>query len=359
MLLHSSATIHASALYERSRLMADAKSYIIPCRKNLSPQKRMQRPSTCPIWGTSATAVSVVSNRGDTPKEAFDSERTGGWYIANRLDMEGELQDCDDRVRARLTTWLIDQRRLGEEMPEIDTAVIKEVKRQKDLSVPERADRLLRAAKQTVSDIGKLVELEGYSYFWLAHSESVNGGEVRYLGEYLKHRGWLLHPREYQHAMVFQISVEGYAHLAELDAVNSESDQAFVAMWFDKAMSSAWKEGIEPAIEEAGYIPRRIDRKEFTDKIDDEAVAEIRRSRFLVADFTHGETGTRGSVYYEAGFAHGLNITVIFSCQKDYLDRIHFDLRQYNCIEWERPEDLKDRLVKRICATVGDGPHKA
>ena len=46
------------------------------------------------------------------------------------------------------------------------------------------------------------------------------------------------------------------------------------------------------------------------DKIDDEIIGEIRRSRFLVADFTHGDKGARGSVYYEAGFAYGLGLPV-------------------------------------------------
>ena len=100
----------------------------------------------------------------------------------------------------------------------------------------------------------------------------------------------------------------------------------------------------------------RIDRKEHVNKIDDEIVAEIRRARFVVADFTHGDTGARGGVYYEAGFAHGLDIPVIFTCRKDRLDDVHFDTRQYNHIVWETPEELQDRLAKRIAAVLGDGP---
>ena len=60
----------------------------------------------------------------------------------------------------------------------------------------------------------------------------------------------------------------------------------------------------------------RIDQKEHLNRIDDEIIAEIRRTRFLVADCTQGETGPRGGVYYEAGFAHGLKIPVVmkFRC---------------------------------------------
>ena len=87
-------------------------------------------------------------------------------------------------------------------------------------------------------------------------------------------------------------------------------------MWFDKSMDGLYERGIAPAIEATGYNPLRIDRKDFLGKIDDEIIAEIRHSRFVVADFSHGKDGVRGSVYYEAGFAHGLGIPVIYLCRK-------------------------------------------
>ena len=102
----------------------------------------------------------------------------------------------------------------------------------------------------------------------------------------------------------------------------------------------------------------RIDKNLNVDKIDDEIIAEIRRSRFLVADFTHGEDGARGGVYYEAGFAYGLRLPVIYSCRKDMVDKLHFDTRQYYHIIWETPEELRDGLAQRIEARIGAGPNK-
>jgi nucleoside 2-deoxyribosyltransferase len=127
-------------------------------------------------------------------------------------------------------------------------------------------------------------------------------------------------------------------------------------MWFDASMSKAYNKGIALGVEDAGYKPIRIDRKDHNNKIDDEIIAEIRRSRFLVADFTQGDAGTRGGVYYEAGFAHGLNIPVIFTCREDVIDKVHFDTRQYNHIKWKTPDELRSRLAQRISATIGDGP---
>lgn len=89
--------------------------------------------------------------------------------------------------------------------------------------------------------------------------------------------------------------------------------------------------------------------------IDDEIIAEIRRSRFVVADFTHDkEKGVRGSVFYEAGFASGLGLEVIYSCRKGLEGELSFDTRQYHHILWETPEDLRIQLRDRIRARAGD-----
>src|SRR5271165_6192652 len=84
-----------------------------------------------------------------------------------------------------------------------------------------------------------------------------------------------------------------------------------------------------------GVIPR-IDRKEHDGKIDDQIIAEIRRSAFVVADFS----GHRGGVYYEAGFAHGIGRRVIFTCKQAEIDKLHFDIRQYNTILWTTPNEI-------------------
>ena len=87
-------------------------------------------------------------------------------------------------------------------------------------------------------------------------------------------------------------------------------------MWLDESMGQVWNDAIKPGIEKAGYEAVRIDRKEHVNKIDDEIIAELWRARFVVADFTHGADGARGGVYYEAGFAHGRGVTVIFPAGK-------------------------------------------
>jgi hypothetical protein len=91
-------------------------------------------------------------------------------------------------------------------------------------------------------------------------------------------------------------------------------------------------------------------------KIDDEIVAEIRRSRFIVADFTSEIDKPRGGVYFEARFAFGLNKPVIWTCREDLISSVHFDTRQFNHITWNSPEDLHTKLKNRIGAVLGQGP---
>src|ERR1017187_4242380 len=149
------------------------------------------------------------------------------------------------------------------------------------------------------------------------------------------------------------ITPKGWAYLDSINQANTASNTVFVAMWFDKSVDPA-SVAIEAGIRNSGYEPLRIDRKEHNNKIDDEIVVGIRRSKFLVADFT----GHRGGVYFETGFATGLGLPVIWLCRQDELEKTHFDTRQYNFIVWEvdKLAELSKALQNRIEATIGRGP---
>ena len=150
----------------------------------------------------------------------------------------------------------------------------------------------------------------------------------------------------------YRLTLDSWRRAKELKRNRRDSAQAFVAMWFQPDMNTAFQDGIRPALEEAGYRPLRIDMAEHNDKIDDRIVAEIRKSGLLVADFT----GQRGGVYFEAGFALGLGIPVIWTCREDELGNVHFDTRQYNHIVWTTPDDLRIKLRNRIEATLPNRP---
>ena len=162
--------------------------------------------------------------------------------------------------------------------------------------------------------------------------------------DYLNHVGWIDGTFFQGGAFEGTLTVEGYSRIAATNT-NIDSAQAFVAMWFDDSMDEIYDEGIAPAIRQAGYEPYIVGRDDYIGDVTDKIIAEIRRSKFLVADFTHGDSGVRGGVYYEAGFAHGLNKPVIPICKKEKVDNdpryLHFDTSHLNHILWTdavRPE---------------------
>ena len=126
-----------------------------------------------------------------------------------------------------------------------------------------------------------------------------------------------------------QITPTGWDYLDKAERRTLDSSQAFVAMWFNPSMDSAWNYGIKPALESAAYMPYRVDN-DLSDlgRIDAKIEVEIKRSRFLVADVTGGRQG----VYYEAGYAMGLGLPVIWSVRSDRKDDMHFDTQQYNVV---------------------------
>ena len=163
--------------------------------------------------------------------------------------------------------------------------------------------------------------------------------------------------RGFSRSYAYRVTVSGHVRIAEV-GTNADSSQAFVAMWFHDSMERVYDEGIAPAIHDCGFKAKRIDRDLKVDKIDDAIISEIRKSKFLVADFTHGRKGARGGVYYEAGFAHGLGIPVIFTCRKNMIDEVHFDTRQYAHIPWDTTSELRSSLRDRILARIGEGPNR-
>ena len=150
----------------------------------------------------------------------------------------------------------------------------------------------------------------------------------------------------------FQIKAKGWELAEAIERSPAFKEKAFVAMWFNAQVQPAYHDGIAPAISETGYRPIRIDLQEHSDSVIDRIIAEIKEARFDVADFT----GQRGGGYFEAGFARGLGLNVIWTCKDDHLDQLHFDVRGFNVIVWKSPKDLRERLNTRIRAVVGHGP---
>lgn len=215
----------------------------------------------------------------------------------------------------------------------------------KDGDLIETGDRLLEWIGSRSHRFGGAVRIEAANDYPVICARDAE--EFGYILDYLRDRDYVRpHKRG---ANGIELAPNGWERLERLRVPGRESRTAFVAMSFASEMKDAYSHGIRPAIEEAGYSPVRVDGIEHIDRIDDRIVAEIRRSRFVVADCT----GQRGGVYFEAGFAMGLGLPVLWACRSDDVGRLHFDTRQYNHVVWETPADLRVRLSARILAALG------
>lgn len=214
-------------------------------------------------------------------------------------------------------------------------------------NIPEKINRVLEYIRWHTEHPGANVDVKPAIDYPIAFCRNMD--ELHYYIDHIHSDGLVDGTVVMGPVWHLALTPAGWTYLDNLDRVNDESTQGFVAMWFDNSVNSMFREAIEPAGKAAGYEMIRIDLQEFNDKICDQIIAEIKRSKFVVADVT----GQRQGVYFEAGYALGLGIPVIWTCRSDEIDKCHFDTRQYKHIAWETPDELKEKLKNRILATIG------
>ena len=270
--------------------------------------------------------------------------RCGEFKLTIRVASNIGLRPPKDRVK--ISGWVSDQNRAGT-VPTISFDVLERILARSLPTFAERADRLLLEAVRGQEKLGNYFNIKQPRFVAATYSQDDHEAEFL-LGLLVEQNLVKLGPQ----SNIYQVLPRGYIAVDKLTRRVANGNKGFVAMWFDEDLKSAYEIGFQVGILNAGYDPVRVDRVEHANRIDDEIIAHIRMASFVVADFT----GHRGGVYFEAGFALGLGRQVIWTCQKDDMQDLHFDIRQYNTIDWDNPKDLATRLQHRIEATVGKGP---
>jgi hypothetical protein len=281
-----------------------------------------------------------------TPKpggfEEISCPRCGAYSISGSLI--ASLTSDPEKI-AKLSGWIREQNDYGNN-PELTSYNIDKILANPNPLYSERVDRfLLKCAKTTDFRPGHVSLSEPE---FIATIYGKNSSDLFDVLTYLEKKSYITNITTGD----FRLSIEGMMRVDELMAKNPMSRQAFVAMWFSEDMNSAFSDGFDPAIRAAGYIPVRVDKVEHANDINDEIIVQIKRSRFVVSDMT----GHRNGCYFEAGYAMGLGLPVILTCRHDHKDELHFDLRQFNCLEWSDFDMLKQALTRRILHVIGEGP---
>ena len=339
----------------------------------------------CPIWLTLAK-VSGVQNYDQIE---VNSPRAGGVYRITRSAQITIQRDLHPGLNAKITTWLVEQRLNGISDPIITSDVVKSVRQRDFLPYSKKLDNFFKYLDQLETYVGESIVIRGgteqkSSDTLAAYIEARQGPEIRpeQVDEVAKFinviasAGYITARQPTNDLFGIKIEPKGWEYIEEISRRKSNSDEAFVAMWFDPSLNDVFNTQIEAALNKCGYkSPFRIDHVEHSDKIDDAIIAKMNKSIFVIVDltceiFNHPSptenktkiVEARGGVYFEAGYAMGLGIPVIWTCRRDCVSHIHFDLRQYNQIVWY-PKDgnylvdgqngqisFKEALVNRISA---------
>lgn len=299
---------------------------------------------SCPIcWNNNATIKPL-----DIPDESLVGCPRCGKFIASGLFLAGRSLHLTPCQIGNMSGWIHEQQlNKAVSLDEYGWDFFESLNTP---SVGEKAEKLLLFLARKFPQANQPLEFSGedkdISSCWAANRDEANYLFHQYLVSYKK---FILRLDVGGHP--FLISPAGWDYLHSLRHVNKDSTIGFCAMWFDNRLERLWLDAISPAIDGAGYDPKRIDKHEHNNRIDDEIIAMIRRSRFVIADYT----GNRGGVYFEAGLALGLGIPVIWTCRHGRLGKVHFDTRQYNFVTWEDNNlpDFSKRLQNRIENTIG------
>ncbi len=230
---------------------------------------------------------------------------------------------------------------------------LKKLLDQKEPTVQEKLGLLLKHLGSITEHPGQTVEFDcKYDYPIVC---ARNAEEVMFYFDSLAEQEWLTsEPPFVNHTLPrFTVTANGWHELSRIGQLGVESSNAFIAMSFHPSRDP-FETAISAAVRAAGYLPVRVDQVEHVNRIDDEILARIRSSKFLISDFSLQRNG----VYFEAGFMLGLGRPVIWVCEKDDLKNVHFDARQYNTIDYLNEDDLRTRLQFRIEAILGRGPHR-
>lgn len=303
----------------------------------------------CPICKLEDQKVSI-SDYGE--RLSLDCPRCGRYMITRTAKSSAERKS----LGAKLSAWIRNRTEVGAEQPEIDTKELKDIEAiLPDYSVSQKQLLLLQSIEKNTKFPGQKIDIVtnfDYPLAWAANEE-----EFVYYLRALIERGLVSRvdgPSDLNDSWAFQIVITpaGWSYLDEHSKPSVNSTQAFIAMSFSKDLKSAWENAISPAIRKAGFKPFRVDAEPHLDRIDMKIITEITNSRFIIADVTHQRAG----VYFEAGYALGLGLPVIWSVRDDDLKNVHFDTRQYNHIVWESETHLSEQLYFFITSLIGKVP---
>ena len=149
--------------------------------------------------------------------------------------------------------------------------------------------------------------------------------------------------------------------MSQTAATSDTEHIAFVVLRIGaRDVDKLFDEAIAPATHECGLEAKRVDLTEGRETITERILQLIGSSNLVIADLTY----ERPNCYFEAGYAQGKGVPVIYMARKDHNPRlpgrkindlqVHFDLDAHKITYWSE-DDLKSarlELAQRIPVAI-------
>jgi hypothetical protein len=300
----------------------------------------------CPLCLDDGAVIQahIVSN-------AYMCSGCGAWSLLDDASTRFENAVQDDKSRNLIRNFIYQSNQ--KKVPPIPNLGSKELDIILSGNLPstqEQLDRLIIYIGSNTA-LGKLMHFTGKEIYRLLGSDSPRS--VDFLIGEAKNQGLLngnssgiaINNAGILHSQV-QLTFSGRK---KFDAASEERDSklAFMAMKFAPDLKDFYSV-VKLAVAETGFNLFRLDDDEAVraGSIDERLKVSIKTSRFLVADLTYSNQG----VYWEAGYAEGLNRKVILTCREDWFKDVHFDKNHDLIIKWT-PGTLEEDL-KRLKAVI-------
>lgn len=222
----------------------------------------------------------------------------------------------------------------------------------KGITLSEKISKIKSYIYQKTTAIGKYIPIELKNLYTLFYLK--NSSELIKLLIYLQETN-ILHKRAngtigndpIENVM---LTVEGYSEIESTLVNYSQSKKVFIACKFDTDYQEYLVKTIKAACLSCGFEASLVSDERHNKDISHKIIADIKQSKFVIADFTDQNNG----VYFEAGYAMGESKEVIRLINKEQFENLHFDTRQFHHIPWENGkwEELKEDLINQIKATI-------
>ncbi|MDD5214979.1 MAG: hypothetical protein PHQ03_05510 [Methylococcales bacterium] len=127
---------------------------------------------------------------------------------------------------------------------------------------------------------------------------------------------------------------------------NYEKGYAFIVMAInpDKHDLVDVLDAIKAVTKQCGIRAERVDEAQTNERITDRILESIKKAEFVIVDLTY----SRPNVFYEAGYAQGLNKTPIYIARDG--THLEFDIKDYPVIFFNNMPQLRNDLEARLKA---------